>query len=650
MRSKNKKDKSLNSSLTLLAPFVILLIIGTAVLPADLFHEVALILEVKELFLETAIIFITAVVLFNRRQIQIKKTALTYSLFAFLVILGFSTVTSTDVIASIYSLFSWLLLILFFLVISTMWDGNRQLFLSLLFLTVLISIYGIMSYYNWYGLGQKTEVATVFRNGNVRGGFLAFIIPFLIALFPNSDRRLYRISVTIVVLLACYALLLSKTRGAWLGFLLSLPIAFLVLKSRHITISSLPVFRSLRRRLLFAFLLFTCFAILIGLDYRKTEWDSFTKRLLSIRYWERSSVVDRFICWHTALDMFRERPLIGTGIGTFEKYHCKFQGQYLKGTYSKIITVSRYVHNDYLQLLGETGIIGLSVFLTVLASFFFYGFKSLKFRKSHPRETISIVALMASVLTMVVHNFFHYSLQLPTMRVLLFLAFGLLNSRVKASEVPVRMRLSKRQFSFILIGLVIAFVLTAWRFSAVYYHDRGVFWEKASDLEKAKEMYLRAEKFPLHRASVALHLGNVFLAEANYHQAIEWFRKAILCNPYLAVAYNNLANTYTFDTPPNFQEAINSYQHAIAIEPHLSVAHYNLGMVYLRCGEYVKARRAFQEVLQIQPDLAPAHYHLGTTYAFEGKMAEAIKQWEETLQIDPTNKPALLSLERARQK
>ncbi len=68
---------------------------------------------------------------------------------------------------------------------------------------------------------------------------------------------------------------------------------------------------------------------------------------------------DRLIYWKQAIDFFRQRPLIGYGLNSFVLV---FRNQA-----SSDISVARYVHNEFLQILTDTGLIG---FFLYFLSFF----------------------------------------------------------------------------------------------------------------------------------------------------------------------------------------------------------------------------------------------------------------------------------------
>ena len=71
--------------------------------------------------------------------------------------------------------------------------------------------------------------------------------------------------------------------------------------------------------------------------------------------------------WRVALDVFHDHPLAGVGAGNFEAVESHFVLR--PGAISRIqylVDVPHLVHNTYLQLLAETGVIGLALFLAVV--------------------------------------------------------------------------------------------------------------------------------------------------------------------------------------------------------------------------------------------------------------------------------------------
>jgi hypothetical protein len=71
--------------------------------------------------------------------------------------------------------------------------------------------------------------------------------------------------------------------------------------------------------------------------------------------------------WRVALDVFHDHPLAGVGAGNFETVEAHFVLR--PGAISRIqylVDEPHLVHNTYLQLLAETGVVGLALYLLVV--------------------------------------------------------------------------------------------------------------------------------------------------------------------------------------------------------------------------------------------------------------------------------------------
>ena len=103
------------------------------------------------------------------------------------------------------------------------------------------------------------------------------------------------------------------------------------------------------------------------------NWDS-------IKNEEKNSFIDSPYGAHyeTAYNIFRDNLIFGAGYKQFRK-ECLDQ-RYFDIAKSKLrnFRCSTHPHNTYLEILSETGIIGLIIFLIVIMSIFFEIFKTNK--------------------------------------------------------------------------------------------------------------------------------------------------------------------------------------------------------------------------------------------------------------------------------
>ena len=77
-----------------------------------------------------------------------------------------------------------------------------------------------------------------------------------------------------------------------------------------------------------------------------------------IQSWLLAAFGTRLILWKAALALFENHPLLGSGLGTF--------GEVYQQAGLPLETGARFTHNLFLQVLIETGLMGLLIFLAVL--------------------------------------------------------------------------------------------------------------------------------------------------------------------------------------------------------------------------------------------------------------------------------------------
>jgi len=110
-----------------------------------------------------------------------------------------------------------------------------------------------------------------------------------------------------------------------------------------------------------------------------------------------SSIQDRLSFWQSAVGIFRDYPLTGSGPGTFAFVHGKYQGRYY----------AQDAHNLYLQILAEMGIVGTIALVLVLTSLGALWLRAL--RRSRRSEEY---ALMAGVGLSLIAFFLHSAVEM----------------------------------------------------------------------------------------------------------------------------------------------------------------------------------------------------------------------------------------------
>jgi O-antigen ligase len=136
----------------------------------------------------------------------------------------------------------------------------------------------------------------------------------------------------------------------------------------------------------------------------------------------------RIDLWHAAIEQWKLQPFVGTGSGTYLYYGRQFRTE-------RVQNDAVWVHNDYLQLFAEYGVVGASLFVIFLGMHLCNGWKN--FRRLGP-ERVAESSLVLSdnfalnlgaicaVSAYLVHSFVDFNLHIPANVVLLAFVFGLL--------------------------------------------------------------------------------------------------------------------------------------------------------------------------------------------------------------------------------
>jgi O-antigen ligase len=134
------------------------------------------------------------------------------------------------------------------------------------------------------------------------------------------------------------------------------------------------------------------------------------------------------------LRMFSHRPVLGWGLGNFPTVYPSYRSFYTN------LFVNE-AHNDYAQLLVETGLLGFGLMLWFLIRLYQYGLPTSRRWEFKWDGAVSLAALLGCT-GLLLHSFVDFNLQIPSNAALFYVLCGLAASRplTKVSK-PARSRL-----------------------------------------------------------------------------------------------------------------------------------------------------------------------------------------------------------------
>ncbi len=134
-----------------------------------------------------------------------------------------------------------------------------------------------------------------------------------------------------------------------------------------------------------------------------------------------------------SLRMFSKRPVGGWGLGTFPTVYPSYRSFYTN------LFVNE-AHNDYAQLLVETGLLGFGLMFWFLVRLYRYGLPTSRRWEFRWDGAVSLAALLGCT-GILLHSFVDFNLQIPANAALFYVLCGLAASRLLAeSSKPGRHR------------------------------------------------------------------------------------------------------------------------------------------------------------------------------------------------------------------
>ncbi|MFO7924364.1 MAG: O-antigen ligase family protein [Bacteroidales bacterium] len=319
-----------------------------------------------------------------------------------------TTMTSTMPLVSVKFLFVrlWFITVFYFLAIRIFRrHSNIRVFLWCYIAALMVVVFYTLYNHAAYGfIAQRAAhwvVRPFYNDHTAYGAALAMFIPVL-AVFafrrkgPVSHRRF----AGILLVLFAVALVFSYSRAAWLSIVAAFCVWVLI--RLRIGFGTLLAFS-----LTAALLVFLLRNDIVREMERNTQDSSadFREHIRSMtNITSDASNLERLNRWKAALAMFREKPLLGWGPGTYMFRYAPFQVSYDRTIISTNMADGGDAHSEYLGPLSETGLPGMLSFIAVVALTLTTGFRLLRQLKKRGDRLLATGVLLG-LTTYLVHGF-----------------------------------------------------------------------------------------------------------------------------------------------------------------------------------------------------------------------------------------------------
>jgi superkiller protein 3 len=140
---------------------------------------------------------------------------------------------------------------------------------------------------------------------------------------------------------------------------------------------------------------------------------------------------------------------------------------------------------------------------------------------------------------------------------------------------------------------------------------------------------------PQTAAIAHLKIGNTYMVQRKFGNAVFGFERAIALNPNYAEAYNNLGEA--LGELKQYPRAIEVFGKASALDPTLLKAKYNQAVSYDRMRNFRYSEFVFRNLIKSNPGYSLAYDGLAVTLSKAGRGKEAIAFHEKAIALAPAD-------------
>lgn len=184
----------------------------------------------------------------------------------------------------------------------------------------------------------------------------------------------------------------------------------------------------------------------------------------------------RFLAWWASFYQWKDHPIIGQGLGTYRIDFIHYLGVSIEHHPSLIVAWNNFMkaHNDYIQLLGETGIVGILTLAFALGALLWFVLRVIKKKDSDDALLMMLIASGAMVTLITSMYSFAEHLMPDSMTLTILLAFLVSDYFNKDGDLTWKVVIDKAKFvaasiSSLIVSAGVMILMNMYFVSEVYF-------------------------------------------------------------------------------------------------------------------------------------------------------------------------------------
>lgn len=604
-------------------------------------------------------------------KIVIRRTPLNKPLGAMAIVATIATLASPVAFVSVFGEYGrfmnlptiYSLSILSFMATQFMYqkDWLNNLITATLTSFGLICIYGIAQNFGFSMLEHPLiEVSgrslSTLGNPVFFGGYIALMLPLALSFLIDEERTvpIPKTVLGILVVLGMVGVILSQTRGAWLGVIIGILATLILHRKRFLkgisTFGALTIFA-------IAFLLLVL--SIAGQDVMKDRVVSIKERLTSAANLSSGGAATRFEIWKSAVNMVSVRPILGYGPDQMHVWSPAFKTQ--KMAQLEMNTIPDKAHNDLFQQAIDGGVLNLLIYLWIIVILVAVSARVGNEQNSNRSYAIAIAVALTGYFAQGLSGISVIGIAAPAYIFAGTLVSSYRNEAVEDIEINFK---TKRNVELIAVAAMVVTIIALLSFKPIVanaYFLNGKQAELSGNeaqaiiqFNNAIQMYPYENEYRMEAALSLINQGKRLENTALIEEAISTLEQGLRYNRYDSGMLLIMASAYRVyamltNEMPFVSQAEEYYSYAIERNPlSTNPRRGYLGLLLIQ-EKYDAAIEQSKIILQIDPRDNEVKYRLAQAYEKTGKYGRAKRIYKELIKLYPNRsdiRNSLKALER----
>ncbi|MBI2329908.1 O-antigen ligase family protein [Candidatus Daviesbacteria bacterium] len=320
----------------------------------------------------------------------------------------------------------------------------------------------------------------------------------------------------------------------------------------------------------------------------------------------------RFIVWRGAWEIFKHNPILGSGLETFAYSYYQYRPVEHNLT-SEWDFLYNKAHNEYLNYLATTGIVGLGALSIIIITFITF------ILRKRGTESLLLYSLLAAYISYLIYNFFLFSVVIIAVFFYLFPALAFIaTDSLKISNFKLRIlkytKTSQAIVIFLMIYLLYS-VFQLWYADTLFAKGQKAtsagntgraynLLSAAAQLNTGEPFYKSELGFAAAQAAVALEDSDATLSAGLKDEAVAQTKEALKISPKNVSFLRTAVRTYFELSMPD--KTLETLDAAIKLAPTDPKLYYNKALVLDSLDQKKEEIKILQQAINLKPNYLEA--------------------------------------------